>query len=375
MTGSINPALIGKAGEMLVAAELMRRGVEVAYPASDVGVDLLAYRLEHGQAVAGRFVPVQVKARSGAGCAFFKDWFARAPGVVLVHVWHVATTPEFYIFRDLADVEAALDAHAASASWRLKGGYSITNPTPRHLGLMKAHSGRWERITDYLEAPILGANFIPVSDSILNTNGRVPFVFTNLGFQPLQKAAHQGCGAAIGAGRRAARSGGAGEQGGAELNAIRTHLPFSRLTKPLDRTAKAGQDGRPFITFGTAWMISSAKLAFVLVIACPALASAAPCIKDGATVTLSGKLHHRSVAPDRVDGLPGHKYDQLILDQPLCMQEGDFGDAVPAAKTVAIMPERQARTPEGSHVTLVGRAMHQQTLNEPPDAVQLDTSP
>jgi len=40
-----NPALIGKAGELMVAAELMRRGIEVAYPASDVGVDLLAYRL------------------------------------------------------------------------------------------------------------------------------------------------------------------------------------------------------------------------------------------------------------------------------------------------------------------------------------------
>lgn len=45
----------------MVAAELMRRGVEVAYPASDVGVDLLAYRLEQGQKAAGKFVPIQVK--------------------------------------------------------------------------------------------------------------------------------------------------------------------------------------------------------------------------------------------------------------------------------------------------------------------------
>ena len=154
MTDAINPSLIGKAGEMLVAAELMRRGVEVAYPASDVGVDLLAYRLERGQAVAGKFVPIQVKARSGTGYAFLKSWFKRAPGVVLVQVWHVAETPEFYIFRNLTDVEAALDTHAASESWRTKGGYSITNPTQRHLELMNAHCGRWERITDCLVPPI-----------------------------------------------------------------------------------------------------------------------------------------------------------------------------------------------------------------------------
>ncbi len=55
-------ALTGKAGEILVAAKLMRQGTEVAYPASDVGVDLLAYRLDLRQKVATRFVPIQVKA-------------------------------------------------------------------------------------------------------------------------------------------------------------------------------------------------------------------------------------------------------------------------------------------------------------------------
>ena len=49
MADKINPALVGKAGEMLVAAELMRRGIEIAHPASDVGVDLLAYRLSYAR--------------------------------------------------------------------------------------------------------------------------------------------------------------------------------------------------------------------------------------------------------------------------------------------------------------------------------------
>lgn len=164
-TAGVNPALVGKAGEMMVAAELMRRGCEVAYPASDVGVDLLAYRLEPGHAVTQRFVPVQVKARSASGYAFFKSWFHRAPGLVLVHVWFVTTTPQFYIFRDLADVEAALGSHAQSASWR-RGGYSVTNATERHLGLMQPHRDQWSRITDALVPPTCSSSEVTIRTTL-----------------------------------------------------------------------------------------------------------------------------------------------------------------------------------------------------------------
>jgi hypothetical protein len=81
MTDKVSPALVGKAGEMLVAAELMRKGIEIAHPASDVGVDLLAYRLQAKQKVATKFVPVQVKTRSETGYAFLRSWFDRCPGV------------------------------------------------------------------------------------------------------------------------------------------------------------------------------------------------------------------------------------------------------------------------------------------------------
>jgi hypothetical protein len=144
------PALIGKAGETLVAAELMRRGIEIAYPASDVGVDLLAYRLEIGRATAGKFIPIQVKARAKSGYNFQKSWFTRAPGVMLIHVWYVATTPQFYVFRDLQDVEAALDEHAKSSSWHDRGGYSVTNTTEKHLALMQPHRDQWDRIINQL---------------------------------------------------------------------------------------------------------------------------------------------------------------------------------------------------------------------------------
>jgi hypothetical protein len=80
-----NPALIGKAGEVLVAGELVIRGVQIAYPASDVGIDLLAYRLVPKQTEAARFVPIQVKAKAKSGYNFQRTWFDRGPWVVLVH--------------------------------------------------------------------------------------------------------------------------------------------------------------------------------------------------------------------------------------------------------------------------------------------------
>ena len=138
----LEAALVGKAGEALVAAELLRRHVDVAYPAFDGGVDLIAYR-EHQFT---RVVPIQVKARSTTCYDFQKDWF-RIDGLVLVQVWYVTTKPEFYIFGGLKSVEEALgNIHASTQSWIVKGGYSVTNPTREHIERMQPHRDQWDRI-------------------------------------------------------------------------------------------------------------------------------------------------------------------------------------------------------------------------------------
>lgn len=149
----IDPALVGKTGELLVATELMQRGIDVAYPASDFGIDLLAYRKRKTGAPPNVFVPIQVKTRSGSGYFFQRDWF-RIPGLVLVHVWWVSDRkPEFYIFQNLAHVEEALGSHAETDSWRIKGGYSVTEATKRHDQLMRRHQDKWARIISQLPPP------------------------------------------------------------------------------------------------------------------------------------------------------------------------------------------------------------------------------
>jgi hypothetical protein len=96
-------------------------------------------------------VPIQVKARSSSGYNFQRSWFDRVPGVVLVHVWHLETIPEFYVLDSLARVEDALGPiHAASPSWRTAGGYSVTVAGPDARARMQAHRDRWERVIDQL---------------------------------------------------------------------------------------------------------------------------------------------------------------------------------------------------------------------------------
>lgn len=148
----VKPALIGKAGEMLVAAELMRRGVEVAHPASDVGVDLLAYRLKEGHAVPAGIVPIQVKAFSSTGYVFQKRWFERAPGVALVSVWLTADVPQYYVLESLSRVEQALGVHAATESWTARGIWSSSDTPPNSPDwtLMQPHRDKWCRIISQL---------------------------------------------------------------------------------------------------------------------------------------------------------------------------------------------------------------------------------
>lgn len=139
-------ALVGKAGEALVAAELLRRHVDIAYPAHDSGIDLLAYRAP----TLGKVIPIQVKARTTTCFEFQKDWF-RIAGLVLIQVWHVTTGPQFYIFGGLDDVEEALGpTHIATDSWISKGAYNVTTPSQAHVDRMQRHRDRWDRVLDLI---------------------------------------------------------------------------------------------------------------------------------------------------------------------------------------------------------------------------------
>lgn len=150
----VPPALIGRAGELITAAELLRRGIDIAQPSVDIGVDLLAYSLTKGNAAPTNMVPIQVKSYSSTGYKFMKSWFDVSPGLVLVSVWHVATTPQCHVFGSIADVEDALGQHANSPSWTVNGVYSVTSPGPDAVERVGRHCDKWQRIIDRVTASL-----------------------------------------------------------------------------------------------------------------------------------------------------------------------------------------------------------------------------
>jgi hypothetical protein len=140
-------------GRHRLAGELLMSGLEVAFPARDRGVDLIAYAdVDPG---AGRFVarPIQLKAASRRSFGVWKK-YERIHDLVFAFVWHLdgADPPETYA---LTHGEALAVGEAmgwlATESWTLRGAYNTNNPGARLRGLLepfRMNSEKWrEKIT------------------------------------------------------------------------------------------------------------------------------------------------------------------------------------------------------------------------------------
>lgn len=135
-------------GQHRLASELLLAGLEVAFPARDRGVDLIAYAdVDPG---ARRFVavPIQLKAASRRSFGIWKK-YEKIHGLVFAFVWHLDGDgePETYA---LTHGEALAVANAmgwlATASWTAGGGYNTNNPGTRLRGLLATHrmdAGKW----------------------------------------------------------------------------------------------------------------------------------------------------------------------------------------------------------------------------------------
>ena len=116
----MDTATRGALGESLVEAELLRLGVEVARPAIDRGIDLLAFT----SAPRFKAIPIQVKAASAASFTVHRKW-ADIDGLVLIYVWDVPASPSF---RPLTYEEAL----AVASGWTdLAKSVSWNNPNPK----------------------------------------------------------------------------------------------------------------------------------------------------------------------------------------------------------------------------------------------------
>ena len=124
-------------GQHRLASELLLAGLEVAFPARDRGVDLIAYA-EVGRGLGG-FVarPIQMKVASRRSFGIWKK-YEKIHGLILAFVWHLDGQGERDTYA-LTHAESLAVGDAMgwtrTASWRA-GGYNTNNPGKKVCALL-----------------------------------------------------------------------------------------------------------------------------------------------------------------------------------------------------------------------------------------------
>lgn len=128
-------------GRNRLMSELLRAGLEVALPARDRGIDLLAYVDLSSKVQTFVAVPIQMKAASRASFSIDRK-YAKISNLILAHVWHL-NAPEKAITYALRYPQAIAVAEkmgwTQTNSWVNGGYYSTSNPSKRLCALLEEY--------------------------------------------------------------------------------------------------------------------------------------------------------------------------------------------------------------------------------------------
>jgi hypothetical protein len=141
--------LLELCGRHRLTESLLGAGLEVAFPARDRGVDLIAYadidrRLEKFAAV-----PIQMKAASEA-CFSIDRKYSKFHDMLIAYVWNVSepANTRIYVLTQQEAVDIATEMkYTDTDSWINKGLYVVTHPSHRLVEKLRSHEvsrGRWE---------------------------------------------------------------------------------------------------------------------------------------------------------------------------------------------------------------------------------------
>jgi hypothetical protein len=141
-------------GRQRLIEELVLDGLEVAVPARDRGVDLIAYADLSRQVTRFAARPIQMKAFTVSGFSVAQK-YTKIANLLLAYVWYVGYTdnnPGKRVTSGLPYTEAVEVAEAMgwteTESWR-KGQYTSTSPSKDLLKLLEPHRvvpGRWRAL-------------------------------------------------------------------------------------------------------------------------------------------------------------------------------------------------------------------------------------
>jgi hypothetical protein len=140
-------------GHNRLTDEILRSGLEVAHPARDRGIDLIAYADLKTNVAAFVARPIQMKAASTQSFGIDRK-YAKFPNLIIAFVWNLAGPPDQIVTFALTYQEAVSVAenmgYTATASWKA-GIYTTTKPSARLRGHLEPYrmtpTRWWERIT------------------------------------------------------------------------------------------------------------------------------------------------------------------------------------------------------------------------------------
>jgi len=144
--------LVEMLGRHRLIAELLRANLEVAIPARDRGIDLIAYADLGTQVARFSACPIQLKAALG-GSFSVDQKYAKFPDLLIAYVWYLedpAKAVTYAATYSEAVIVAGAMGYTKTASWE-KGSYVTTKPSPElvaHLEPFRMTPEKWwEKIT------------------------------------------------------------------------------------------------------------------------------------------------------------------------------------------------------------------------------------
>ena len=123
-------AVVEFLGRNILIAQLMDAGLEVAIPARDRGVDLIAFQDCLPKDNNFTFIPIQLKASSSGSFSIHKK-HGRIQNLLMAYVWCVRHPSESvtYAMRYADAVKIGRKPrYTETPSWRKRGGYSTSRP-------------------------------------------------------------------------------------------------------------------------------------------------------------------------------------------------------------------------------------------------------
>jgi hypothetical protein len=128
--------------------ELLRDGLEVAVPARDRGVDLIAYADLSLQVATFAARPIQMKAFTTSGFSAVRK-YTKIADLVMAYVWHLGGAESAVTFAlPYAEVVKVAESMGwtTTSSWLDGGAYTTTSPSQKLLGLLEQYrmgTGKW----------------------------------------------------------------------------------------------------------------------------------------------------------------------------------------------------------------------------------------